>query len=48
MQPVHAMPDSPPKQNVAEQLAQISQLKASGVLSQEQFDQAFAKVMASS
>jgi hypothetical protein len=46
MQPANAMQEGPPKQNLADQLAQLSQLRASGALSQEQFDQAAAKVIA--
>ena len=46
MQPAHAMQQGPPKPNLVEQLAQLSQLKASGALSQEQFDQATAKLIA--
>jgi len=46
MQPANAMQDGPPKQSLADQLAQLSQLRASGALSQEQFDQAAAKVIA--
>ena len=34
------------KQSIADQLSKLSQLKQSGVLSQEQFDQAVAKVIA--
>jgi hypothetical protein len=46
MQPANAMQDGPPKQSLADQLAHLSQLRASGALSQEQFDQAAAKVIA--
>ena len=34
------------KQSISDQLSQLSQLKQSGVLTQEQFDQAVAKVIA--
>ena len=46
MQPANAMQEGPPKKNLADQLAQLSQLRACGALSQEQFDQAAAKVIA--
>jgi hypothetical protein len=46
MQPASTMQEGPPKANMADQLGKLSQLKESGVLSQEQFDQAVAKVIA--
>ena len=46
MQPASTMQEGPPKANLADQLSKLSQLKESGVLSQEQFDAAVAKVIA--
>jgi hypothetical protein len=46
MQPASTMQEGPPKANLADQLSKLSQLKESGVLSPEQFDQAVAKVIA--